>query len=38
MTEKLKCPYCLHGWQRDVPPYGNDEECDYCNATGFVSP
>ena len=32
----LDCPYCLHGWARDVPPDYNDEECWYCNFTGFL--
>lgn len=31
-----ECPYCLHGWRRDVEPYGYDEECNTCNYTGFV--
>ena len=31
-----ECPDCLHGWRRDVPPYGDDEECFTCDATGYV--
>ena len=30
----MKCPYCLHGWRRDVEPHGLDEECDNCDGTG----
>ena len=31
-----ECPDCLHGWRRDVPPYGDDEPCDTCDETGYV--
>ena len=31
-----ECPDCLHGWRRDVPPHGYDEECFTCDATGYV--
>ena len=31
-----KCTDCLHGWCRDVPPYGDDEECWRCDGTGYL--
>lgn len=31
-----ECPYCLHGWVRDVPPDYYDEECNMCNGTGYI--
>lgn len=35
MTEH-KCPDCLNGWRRDVPPHGYDEECWRCDGKGYI--
>jgi hypothetical protein len=35
-AKEAKCPDCLNGWRRDVPPYGDDEECWTCDGTGTV--
>lgn len=32
----IKCPYCLHGWCRDVGEDSHDEECKNCDGKGFV--
>ena len=30
------CPHCLYGSIRDAGPEGEDVDCPYCDATGFV--
>jgi hypothetical protein len=39
MSVKTECEHCFHGWNHDVEqPDGSsmDEECWFCNGTGFV--